>query len=288
MWRYSSGNQRALGIIFTHSALSFNCNSPHPCCEYCTSLIRSLHKKINKPLHKIQSTRLILRKRWKAIKKISNNFIYIIHLPMIFIIFEKKKLKILIVQYPCIVNNRRIRKIEFLTATKRNDKRRGRCRKLVQGGGHEGWYSWPVENGEYWLRGSPGGILVVEGICSVNVGLNGGDCRGGLKNADTGRGWCLPHVLVLGIARSGCVCRACVPRLCSCTHAHFCVYLQCTVAEPVYPLVICTWRSRWLTNKREENRVVKTTKVKKKRKKKEYDSKKDNLPRNVCNLSRSS
>lgn len=91
MWRYSSGNQRALGIIFTHSALSFNCNSPHPCCEYCISLIRSLHKKINKPLHKIQSTRLILRKRWKAIKKISNNFIYIIHLPMIFIIFEKKK-----------------------------------------------------------------------------------------------------------------------------------------------------------------------------------------------------
>lgn len=74
-------------------------------------------------------------------------------------------------------------------------------------------------------------------------------------------------------------------RLCSCTHAHFCVYLQCTVVEPVYALAICTWRSRWLTNKREENRVVKTTKVKKKRKK-EYDSKKDNLPRNVCNLSR--
>lgn len=82
------------------------------------------------------------------------------------------------------------------------------------------------------------------------------------------------------------VCRACVPRLRSCTHAHFCVYLQCTVAEPVYALAICTWRCRWLTNKREENRVVKTAKVKGEKRKKEYDSRKDNLPRNVCNHSR--
>lgn len=153
----------------------------------------------------------------------------------------------------------------YLTATKRNDKRRGRCRKLVQGGGHEGWYSWPAENGEYWLRGSPGGILVVEGICSVNVGLNGGGLSWGVEERRHRPR--VVFVLALGIARSGCVCRACVPRLRSCTHAHFCVYLQCTVAEPVYALAICTWRSRWLTNKREGNRVVKTTKIKEKRKK---------------------
>lgn len=51
---------------------------------------------------------------------------------------------------------------------------------------------------------------------------------------------------------------------------HACTFLrdlQCTVAEPVYALAICTWRSRWLTNKREGNRVVKTTKIKEKRKK---------------------
>lgn len=109
----------------------------------------------------------------------------------------------------------------YLTATKRNDKRRGRCRKLVQGGGHEGWYSWPAENGEYWLRGSPGGILVVEGICSVNVGLNGGGLSWGVEERRHRPR--VVFVLALGIARSGCVCRACVPRLRSCTHAHFCV-----------------------------------------------------------------